>query len=158
MTPTEKDCTQCGATKPLDEFSVNRAGRYGRFSKCKRCVAANDTGATERKRRWRERARPDTGNRTPRPDPDPSWREKAACVSHPVALWYSSPDTDRSINGSPRRKTPAEQAAIAICEVCPVKAPCLQYALDAKEPAGIFGGLTEPERRALMRRRRGAAS
>ncbi len=40
--------------------------------------------------------------------------------------------------------------AKAICAVCPVKAPCLQYALEIREPHGIWGGLNELERKALI--------
>ena len=47
-----------------------------------------------------------------------------------------------------------EAKATAICAGCPVKAECLEYALDAREVYGVWGGMTEDERRALLRRRR----
>lgn len=37
--------------------------------------------------------------------------------------------------------------AKAICNVCPVQADCSVYALNIKEPFGIWGGLTESERK-----------
>lgn len=37
--------------------------------------------------------------------------------------------------------------AKAICRVCPVREECLETALAIKEPYGIWGGLTEQERR-----------
>ena len=46
-----------------------------------------------------------------------------------------------------------EAEARAICAGCPVRDSCLAYALDTGE-AGIWGGLTEDERRALRRQRR----
>ncbi len=39
-----------------------------------------------------------------------------------------------------------ETAAILICNLCPVKQLCADYAIAAKEPYGIFGG-TKPEDR-----------
>ena len=47
-----------------------------------------------------------------------------------------------------------EAAAKAICAGCPVRDACLTYALDAGEAFGVWGGLTEDERRALRRQRR----
>ncbi len=38
------------------------------------------------------------------------------------------------------------------CRGCPVRAQCLADALDNKIPWGIWGGMTERERRALLRR------
>lgn len=43
-------------------------------------------------------------------------------------------------------------AAKALCAECPLKVECLQVALEAGEPYGIWGGLTPEERRALKRR------
>jgi len=36
--------------------------------------------------------------------------------------------------------------AKAICNVCPVVADCLKYALEANETDGVWGGMTERER------------
>jgi WhiB family redox-sensing transcriptional regulator len=44
--------------------------------------------------------------------------------------------------------------AKAICARCPVRAECVEYALDTREAYGIWGGLTEDERRAMLRQRR----
>lgn len=46
-----------------------------------------------------------------------------------------------------------EIKAKAICGVCPVNSECLEFALQIKEPYGIWGGLTEAERRQTMARR-----
>lgn len=45
-------------------------------------------------------------------------------------------------------------AAKSICAVCPVREECLDYALEANETVGIWGGLGAKERRPLARRRR----
>jgi WhiB family redox-sensing transcriptional regulator len=39
--------------------------------------------------------------------------------------------------------------AKAICGVCPVQDPCSSHAIDIREPFGIWGGLTEVERRSI---------
>jgi len=39
-----------------------------------------------------------------------------------------------------------------ICERCPVKEPCLAWALESGQDAGVWGGLSEDERRAMKRR------
>ncbi len=47
----------------------------------------------------------------------------------------------------------AQRAATTICRHCPVKLPCLADALDHQVPFGVWGGLTERERRALLKTR-----
>ncbi|MFB6524873.1 WhiB family transcriptional regulator [Streptomyces sp. NPDC056399] len=47
----------------------------------------------------------------------------------------------------------AHNRAKALCTGCPVKAECLAYALDGRIEHGVWGGMTERERRALLRRR-----
>jgi WhiB family redox-sensing transcriptional regulator len=50
-----------------------------------------------------------------------------------------------------------EAKAKAICARCPVKAECLEYALDTREAFGVWGSLNEDERRAILRRQRSAS-
>jgi WhiB family redox-sensing transcriptional regulator len=45
-----------------------------------------------------------------------------------------------------------EDRALAICATCPVRIECLEYALEARERFGIWGGLTDKQRRRLLRR------
>ena len=44
-------------------------------------------------------------------------------------------------------------AAKAICARCPVRSSCLEWALATAQDAGVWGGLSEEERRALRRSR-----
>lgn len=43
-----------------------------------------------------------------------------------------------------------EVRAKEICRTCPVRQPCLDYAVAIREPHGIWGGLNENERKVLM--------
>src|ERR1051326_5086014 len=47
----------------------------------------------------------------------------------------------------------AQNRAKSVCHGCPVRAECLADALDNRVEFGVWGGMTERERRALLRRR-----
>jgi len=47
----------------------------------------------------------------------------------------------------------AQREVRAVCEGCPVRLECLADALDSRMDFGVWGGMTERERRALLRRR-----
>lgn len=47
----------------------------------------------------------------------------------------------------------AQREAKVMCKACPVVAECLADALDNRTEFGVWGGMTERERRALLRRR-----
>ena len=47
----------------------------------------------------------------------------------------------------------AQRAAAALCNGCPVLLECLADALDNKVEFGVWGGLTERQRRAVLRQR-----
>ena len=46
-----------------------------------------------------------------------------------------------------------QQTAKQVCQGCPVIAECLADALDNRTEFGVWGGMTERERRALLKRR-----
>ena len=75
------------------------------------------------------------------------WQAKAACRGPNTALFFPPSHFERKDDKEAR-----ENKAKAICATCPVKRPCLEYALRIKEPHGIWGGLNELERRALTSR------
>ena len=52
----------------------------------------------------------------------------------------------------------AQNRAKAVCMACPVRTECLADALDNRIEFGVWGGMTERERRALLRRRPNVAS
>jgi Transcription factor WhiB len=64
------------------------------------------------------------------------WRELAACRGTDLNLFF------------PGRGESAEPAR-QVCAACPVRQPCLDYAVSNAITDGIWGGLTERERRAL---------
>jgi hypothetical protein len=48
------------------------------------------------------------------------------------------------------RRANREAAAKAICATCPVIAACRKHALAVQEPYGIWGGLSEDDREAII--------
>lgn len=73
------------------------------------------------------------------------WQRHAACRSVDTSLFYYL-DNER---GDPRdwRLRHAKR----VCRKCPVKEACLRHALEANETHGVWGGLSEEERRQLRR-------
>jgi WhiB family transcriptional regulator, redox-sensing transcriptional regulator len=74
-----------------------------------------------------------------------NWRDDAACL-------HTDPDLFFPIGtaGSALRQVDVDEAK-RICRTCPVRSPCLTWALDQGSSSGIWGGTTEDERRALRR-------
>ena len=70
------------------------------------------------------------------------WEARAACRGA-VGVSFVPPVAGESRDQRTRR----EAAAKKICAGCPVRRECLDYALRVREPMGIWGGLSEPERR-----------
>ncbi|MGI8707839.1 MAG: WhiB family transcriptional regulator [Actinomycetota bacterium] len=75
--------------------------------------------------------------------PDTAWREHAACLEYPAVLFFGLDDSE-----APAERRGREDRAKRVCSTCAVRRECLEYALTTKEPYGIWGGLTEVERRA----------
>jgi WhiB family redox-sensing transcriptional regulator len=84
----------------------------------------------------------------PRPIADDwEWQEQAACRGLDTEMFFH-PDGERG----PRRRN-REAAAKAICATCPVMQACRTQALALHEPYGIWGGLSEDDREAIINRR-----
>jgi len=77
-------------------------------------------------------------------DDDKSWQEWALCAeTDPEAFFPEKGESTR--------------AAKRICGDCPVKAHCLEFSLVNEERFGVWGGLSERERRRLRTSRRAVA-
>lgn len=68
------------------------------------------------------------------------WKEHGSCGQTDPELWFA--DTSRRILAR----------AASICHDCPVRRPCLAWALVFDEQYGVWGGRTPAERRPLRRR------
>lgn len=78
-------------------------------------------------------------------DPQPpGWTDLALCAEVDGEIFYPEK------GGSTRE-------AKQVCRACEVSTECLEYALDHDERYGIWGGLSERERRKLKRERYAAA-
>lgn len=77
--------------------------------------------------------------------PELEWRERAACLDYPAILFFGLDDSE-----TPAERRIREDEAKRICSTCQVRSECLDYALATKEPYGIWGGLTELERKARL--------
>jgi WhiB family redox-sensing transcriptional regulator len=79
---------------------------------------------------------------------DHTWRSRAACLGAASSLFF------------PDGREPCYRKQVAqakeICASCPVREPCRTWALAHPSERGVWGGLTERERR-VLRRRSGAA-
>ena len=72
------------------------------------------------------------------------WRHKAVCRDEDPELFFPVG------NSGPALAQIAD--AKLVCNRCPVTTDCLTWALDSGQDAGVWGGMSEDERRALKRR------
>ncbi len=75
------------------------------------------------------------------PDSATAWMAEGNCRLHPPATFFPSD----GVGVDKARK---------ICRDCPVKARCLDYALEERIDHGVWGGCSERERRRILKRRR----
>ena len=73
------------------------------------------------------------------------WQIRAACRGPQAVVFFPPSHFERK-----SEKLRREEQAKAICATCAVREPCLGYALRIREPHGIWGGLSEAERRAAL--------
>ena len=74
-----------------------------------------------------------------------TWQLRAACRGPESVMFFPPTYAERRDERDAR-----ESRAKGICAMCPVRRECLEYALRIGEQHGIWGGLTESERRALV--------
>lgn len=74
-------------------------------------------------------------------DLDVAELDDAACAtSGDPDLWHE-----------PKKHPALREAAVKICNGCPARVACLEWAIDHNEHQGIWGGLLEEERAALRK-------
>ncbi|HYF12169.1 MAG TPA: WhiB family transcriptional regulator [Actinomycetota bacterium] len=83
-----------------------------------------------------------------RDEPTGGWQDGAACRGEDSAFFFAPSYFEKRYEKDAR-----EAKAKAICDRCPVREPCLEYALRIREPHGVWGGLNETERRHVLRQR-----
>lgn len=72
---------------------------------------------------------------------DGEWQSDAQCHDIDVEVFFSLDEQD-------------QRQALETCKACPVQQECLRYAIDSREMYGIWGGMTESERRGIIRENR----
>ncbi len=82
------------------------------------------------------------------------WRHRAACLTEDPELFFPIGNTGPALVQIDEAK--------AVCQRCTVVDTCLKWAMETGQDSGVWGGLSEDERRALKRRtaraRRAAAA
>lgn len=73
-----------------------------------------------------------------------TWRNRSACLDESPELFFPI--------GNTRPAALQIEAAKAVCRRCAVAATCLTWAVEARQDTGVWGGMSEDERRALKRR------
>jgi WhiB family transcriptional regulator, redox-sensing transcriptional regulator len=69
-----------------------------------------------------------------------NWMREARCRWHDPEVFFAQHPAD-------------ERTAVEVCRGCPVRLKCLSYALAHGLEFGVWGGLTEQQRRRLLRDR-----
>jgi len=72
------------------------------------------------------------------------WRHHAACREVDPELFFPIGSTGPSLQQIDEAKQ--------VCQRCPVIDSCLRWAVDSGQDSGIWGGMSEDERRAYKRR------
>ena len=77
------------------------------------------------------------------------WRGNASCRNADPGLFFPVGTTGPAVSQ-------IEEAKI-VCRACPVREPCLEFALATNQDSGVWGAASEEERRLLRQQRRRAS-
>ena len=72
------------------------------------------------------------------------WRHRAACRGEDPEKFFPVGNSGPAVIQTAEAKS--------VCRACPVVSACLNWALDSGQDAGVWGGMSEDERRQLKRR------
>jgi len=82
---------------------------------------------------------------TPAAQTATDWLSRGACRAEDADLFFPVGESKES-----RRQ---EAQAKAVCRRCPVQERCLRWALESRQDVGVWGGMSEKERRRLHGRK-----
>lgn len=71
------------------------------------------------------------------------WRHEAVCRDEDPELFFPVGNSGPALHQIAQAKI--------VCNRCPVTNMCMKWALETGQDAGVWGGLSEEERRALKR-------
>ncbi len=74
-----------------------------------------------------------------------NWRSRAACLDEDPDLFFPEGNTGASHLQIEKAK--------AVCRTCTVAETCLEWALESGQDYGVWGGMSEGERRVFKRRK-----
>lgn len=77
------------------------------------------------------------------------WRSLALCRDTDPSLFFPVGTTGAALDQI--------AAAKSVCMQCAARAECLEFALESNQDNGVWGGLSEEERRQIRRQRKAAA-
>lgn len=72
------------------------------------------------------------------------WRSRAACLGVDPELFFPIGNTGPAVTQVAEAKR--------VCHACTVREVCLQWAMENHQDSGVWGGLSEEERRSMKRR------
>jgi WhiB family transcriptional regulator, redox-sensing transcriptional regulator len=80
------------------------------------------------------------------------WQQHGLCRAEDSNVFFAPAHFEHK----PEREA-REARAKAICARCPVRAECLDWALETREPFGVWGGYSETERKQILLGKRKAS-
>ncbi|WP_344664689.1 WhiB family transcriptional regulator [Catenulispora yoronensis] len=81
----------------------------------------------------------------------PGWMAEAECRDSEPDLFFGADPGWGRITETIAQRRAREAQAKAMCARCPVRNSCLEYAMTTPEHDGLWGGLTDAERKAMRR-------
>ena len=75
-----------------------------------------------------------------------AWQDQAACRGPQAQAFFPPAAGERRHERAER-----ERQAKEICAQCSVRSACLEYAMSIRERHGVWGGMSESERRQLLK-------
>jgi len=149
-----KTCTKCETELPVAEFNRDRNGTDGLPTVCRDCNVEYCRAYRARGVKGHAPQIPEypvtvhhvANNHAPayKTATATDWRHRAACRGEDPELFFPIGSTGEALLQTEEAK--------AVCRRCPEMEACLAWALYTNQDAGVWGGMSEDERRALKRR------